>query len=406
MFIPITLLCLLITVLVFRSSKSKYRNLKSPGISLPIIGHSYKLFSNDGIKDPTKTIWEIYKKYNRNGILYMNTFSIDSVWVGDLETLKYIFSHTSSIPRLNKNLVNLGLGPRKISGYEMTGVLLSAGDIWHQQRRFTLRTLRDFGFGKQGMEGMIKEEVSQFKQYIESNINEPMDFHQNLMLPILNALWKITVGERFDYDNARLLDINHRLSETFKIFGDPAQMIIAAYPWLLKIYPSLLRYDYILETVPYIIDLVEENIQKHKESLDKNAPRDFIDMMLIEIENTSDTKSSFYGQLGLDNLKVTLFDLFVAGSETTSTTLTWAALYMVRYPEVQKKVQEELDNVVGVNRSPSMTDKPNLPYTEAVLMEIQRHANIVPLGVPHISTKDIKVKDQIIPMNTVISPSK
>ena len=381
MFIPITLLCLLITVLVFRSSKSKYRNLKSPGISLPIIGHSYKLFSNDGIKDPTKTIWEIYKKYNRNGILYMNTFSIDSVWVGDLETLKYVFSHTSSIPRLNRNLVNLGLGPRKISGDEMTGVLLSAGYIWHQQRRFTLRTLRDFGFGKQGMEGMIKEEVSQFKQYIESNINEPMDFHQNLMLPILNALWKITVGERFDYDNARLLDINHRLSETFKIFGDPAQMIIAAYPWLLKIYPSLLRYDYILETVPYIIDLVEENIQKHKDSLDKNAPRDFIDMMLIEIENTSDTKSSFYGQLGLDNLKVTLFDLFVAGSETTSTTLTWAALYMVRYPEVQKKVQEELDNVVGVNRSPSMTDKPNLPYTEAVLMEIQRHSNVLPLGV-------------------------
>ena len=53
---------------------------------------------------------------------------------------------------------------------------------------------------------------------------------------------------------------------------------------------------------------------------------------------------------GLDNLKVTLFDLFLAGSETTSTTLTWAVLYMVRYPRVQARVQEELDTVVGTDR--------------------------------------------------------
>ena len=38
-----------------------------------------------------------------------------------------------------------------IQGPEMPGVLMSTGDIWHQQRRFTLRTLRDFGFGKQGI---------------------------------------------------------------------------------------------------------------------------------------------------------------------------------------------------------------------------------------------------------------
>ena len=47
---------------------------------------------------------------------------------------------------------------------------------------------------------------------------------------------------------------------------------------------------------------------------------------------------------------MTLFDLFLAGSETTSTTLNWAVLYMVRYPEVQARVQEELDSVVGTDR--------------------------------------------------------
>ena len=133
-----------------------------------------------------------------------------------------------------------------------------------------------------------------------------------------------------------------------------------------------------------IIDLMLENIMKHKESLNPNEPRDFTDMMLIEIERTTEESSSLYGQFGIDNLKVTLFDLFLAGSETTSTSLTWAALYMVRYPEIQTRVQQELDQVVGLDRLPSMKDKTDLPYTEAVIMEIQRHANIVPMGVAHI----------------------
>ena len=188
-------------------------------------------------------------------------------------------------------------------------------------------------------------------------------------------------GERFEYDNPQLLEINNRVTETFKILGNPSQFLLIAYPWIVNVYPSFARFDYAMATVSNLIDLMEDYIQKHKESLDKNAPRDFIDMMLIEIENTADESSSFYGHLGMDNLKVTLIDLFGGGQETTSTTLTWAALYMVRYPEIQDKVHEELDNVVGVNRSPSMSDKPNLPYIEAVLMEIQRHSNILPLGL-------------------------
>ena len=51
---------------------------------------------------------------------------------------------------------------------------------------------------------------------------------------------------------------------------------------------------------------------------------------------------------------------------------------MARYPEVQKKVQDELDAVVGQGLASSLQDKPKLAYTEAVLMEIQRYANIVP----------------------------
>lgn len=65
-------------------------------------------------------------------------------------------------------------------------------------------------------------------------------------------------------------------------------------------------------------------------------------------------------------------NLFTAGTDTTSATLQWSLLYLMHYPDVRKRVQQEIDEVVGRGRLPSVKDKPQLIYTEATIMEIQR----------------------------------
>ena len=77
---------------------------------------------------------------------------------------------------------------------------------------------------------------------------------------------------------------------------------------------------------------------------------------------------------------------------------------MIREHDVQKKVQAELDAVVGKSRLTSLADQSNLPYTEAVLMEIQRCGNIIPNGVHHMSSKPVHINGVTIPANTMISP--
>ena len=275
------------------------------------------------------------------------------------------------------------------------------------------------------MEELIQDEIALFKALIEKNKDQPFDFINQFNLPILNALWRVTVGERFDYDDPKLISIIERLTEMFKRLGRPENVITICFPWINKIFPTFLEKDKSLKTNHDILNLMFESIKQHQETLDQNDPRDFTDKVLIEIEKTTDKTSSFYGDIGLENLANTLFDLFLAGSETTSTTLTWAALYMIRYQEVQGKVQEELDRVVGTGKQPSLKDRPNLPYTEvrcllnsclqiqvisptlpcqAVLMETQRFANIVPNGVQHVCHRDFTVNGLTIPADTLIQP--
>jgi cytochrome P450 len=90
---------------------------------------------------------------------------------------------------------------------------------------------------------------------------------------------------------------------------------------------------------------MEQKVSEHEATIDPNEPRDFIDKVLVEMRATTDPASSFYGEQGRQNLVETLMDLFAAGSETTSTTLTWAMLYMVREPAVQDRLQAQLTGV-------------------------------------------------------------
>ncbi|XP_075210011.1 methyl farnesoate epoxidase-like [Lycorma delicatula] len=106
-----------------------------------------------------------------------------------------------------------------------------------------------------------------------------------------------------------------------------------------------------------------------------------------------------------NQLVVLLLDMFMAGAETTSSILSFAVLYMLHYPDVQKHAQSELDITVGKGNQPVMQHLSRLSYIEAIIMEVQRICNIAPITAAHRAKSDTKVSGYIIPKDTTVLAS-
>ncbi|KAF3818132.1 hypothetical protein GH733_012440 [Mirounga leonina] len=101
-----------------------------------------------------------------------------------------------------------------------------------------------------------------------------------------------------------------------------------------------------------------------------------------------------------ETLVMTTHNLFFGGTETTSTTLRYGLLILLKYPEVAAKVRAELDAVVGRMCTPRLEDREHLPYTNAVLHEIQRCISVLPRALTH----DAHLRGYFPPKGTFVIP--
>ena len=123
-----------------------------------------------------------------------------------------------------------------------------------------------------------------------------------------------------------------------------------------------------------------EQIKNHEETLDESNPRDFIDVYLAELKSGSNE------HLTKEDLVITIVDMFVAGTETSSTTLKWILLYLVLYQDVQDKCRREIHDAIGQESRFELSRLSELPYTTATVFEIQRVARVAPMSLFHATT--------------------
>ncbi|XP_069672280.1 methyl farnesoate epoxidase-like [Periplaneta americana] len=276
------------------------------------------------------------------------------------------------------------------------GIFFSDGPFWVEQRRFTLRHLRDFGFGKKSMEGFILDEVEDILLHMKDL--KVMQVTGLFTVSALNVLWGMIAGIRYERNDERLQDLLKKLTEVFRA-GNPTGPLTNIFPILKWIAPGLLGHTKTMDTLKSLQEFFRQSIREHHKSLDENNPRDLTDVYLKEMKRQYDNPDSTFTEEGLITI---CLDMFAAGGEATTSTLGFCLLYMVVYPEVQKKVQKELDAVVGRDRRPTLEDRAKLPYMEAVLTELLRVCSVAPTTPPHSVNRDTYVNGHFIPKDSMV----
>ncbi|XP_055041789.2 cytochrome P450 2J2-like isoform X2 [Misgurnus anguillicaudatus] len=281
--------------------------------------------------------------------------------------------------------------------YKGIGITMSNGYRWHMHRKFALFHVRNFGDGKKNLELRILQECVYLCDAFKSE-KEPFNPQVTLNSAISNIIACLVFGKRFDYHDENYQNILRLDTECVQLAGLTRTQLYNVCPWLFEYIPG--PHHKLFANYKRITDFLSGEIKKHREDWDPLNPRDFIDSYLAEMEKRkSDPEAGF----NIESLVVSCLDMVEAGTETATTTLRWGLLFMIKFPEIQVKVQEEIDRVIGQIRQPSLADKVNMPYTEAVLNEIQRFGNIVPLRFPKQAIKDTMLGKYLIPKGTAVT---
>ncbi|XP_075830111.1 cytochrome P450 2C26-like isoform X2 [Microtus pennsylvanicus] len=270
------------------------------------------------------------------------------------------------------------------------GIGFSNGNAWKETRHFSLLTLRKLGVGKRSIENQIQEEA----QFLVEELKKT-----NGCAPC-NVICAIIFQNRLEYNDQGFVNLVEKLNANSKILSSLWLQLCNMFPVLIDYCPGTHNTYY--KNLTSIQSYLSAKIKEHEESLDVTNPRDFIDYFLIKGRQENHNQQSIYTR---ENLIATLNDLFVGGTDTLKTTMRFALLLLLKYPHVTAKVQEEIDRVIGRQRSPCLQDRKQMPYTDAVIHEVQRFIDIAPNSLPHEVTCDVKFRNYLIPKGTAIVTS-
>uniref|UniRef100_G3PBC8 Uncharacterized protein n=1 Tax=Gasterosteus aculeatus aculeatus TaxID=481459 RepID=G3PBC8_GASAC len=264
------------------------------------------------------------------------------------------------------------------------GIMFANGESWKEMRRFALSNLRDFGMGKKAAEDKIIEEIQYLIEVFERHEGQPFSTAQSMNYAVSNIICSIVYGSRFEYSDKEFKLMVDRANENFRLAGSPSVQLFKMYPLIFQWVSNRMR---LKRNVAENRKQIKQLIGNLQETLNVQMCRGFVDSFLAHKQKLEDLKipDSNYN---IENLVSTASNLFGAGTDTTSNTLRWVLLLMAKYPQIQDQVQEELSRVVG-SRQVRVEDRRNLPYTDAVIHETQRLANVVPLAIPHKTSRDV-----------------
>ncbi|KAF8375509.1 hypothetical protein PRIPAC_81938 [Pristionchus pacificus] len=289
--------------------------------------------------------------------------------------------------------------------HPQTGISVSDGDVWKEQRKVAIRILGQLGLGKNLMEEKINRSMDEmFRQLKDNNDGvTPFDVSLTLQLCIGNIMNETLFGYHFEYTNTERFEyFNGCVSKhlkSIKVLQDNFYvLLVQAWPWTKNL-PFIGEWGFkeLHQNAATYHDFIEEEVKAVADKYHKDhEPTNFVEAYLVEMEKNP--------ALDLINLHAIAVDFWLAGMETTSTALRWSLLQLMKHPAEQERIRAELISVVGNSSRIDMSHRTNLPYFVASINELLRVANMVSFVFVHRCTEDTVIDGKLIPADTFVYP--
>ncbi|KDP26294.1 hypothetical protein JCGZ_22279 [Jatropha curcas] len=282
----------------------------------------------------------------------------------------------------------------KILSYDSTDLVFAKGEYWKQMRKFCFNEL--LGAKKvKSLAPLREDEVSNLLESIRSAGGSPVNLTEKIFWMTSVIAVRAAFGNKWE-DQKTIISIAR---ESLSLAGgfDLADL----YPereFLHIITNMKPRLEKMRVKLDGVLDRI---VNEHKEKLlsgQTQPDNEVLVDVLLRFQETGNLRCP----VTIDNVKAVIWDMFVAGTDTSSTTTEWALSEMIRNPKVMKKAQEEVRQAAKGKTTIDEEDIQDLPYLKQVIKETLRLHPPVPLLLPRESNQDSEIEGYYIPERTKV----
>ncbi|XP_043930120.1 cytochrome P450 1B1-like [Protopterus annectens] len=275
--------------------------------------------------------------------------------------------------------------------------------LWKSQRRIAHSVLRAFSTANADTKKLFEqhvcaEAVDLIKVFMQlGEHGQYFNPSHEFSVAAANVICALCFGKRYSHDDVEfraLLSRNDKFGKTVS-----AGSLVDTLPWL-QAFPNPIRniYESFKELNTEFFNFVKNKVTQHRQTYNPDVTRDMSDAIITLVEHGTGKSHG----LTRDYVEATVTDILGAGQDTSSTALTWIILLLIKYPNIQNRLQEEIDKVIGRERLPTLEDCKRLPHLEAFIYETLRFTSFVPVTIPHATTANVVIDGFEIPKDTVV----
>ncbi|CAE6435078.1 unnamed protein product [Rhizoctonia solani] len=374
---------------------NRQRSLPPGPLSYPIIGQLLSIPRVTGgpeFAEPSKTL--------KSDIVSFETFGTTIVVLNSTEVTRDLFEKRQNI--YSGRFCSPMITSPKLMDMQGFIIFLESNELWRKHRRalasrLNKQSAHEFQPAQEHQTRLLLQRLLRSCTKIESSEELLMEFYWTVSSIFLDSVYGYELKSPDDPFFTDPIILNDHLG----IAAMPSTFYVNSLPWLAYIpewFPGAgwkkVAREWREQKNRTMDDVFYWTKQRIAEGSDD---RSIIASTLKEARQMGESEAEaneFAKNLGTA--------LLIAGTETSTVTLVWFVLAMALYPEVQAKAQQEIDAVVGSNRLPTFSDRPNLPYIERLLLEVLRWQPSTPLGAPHICTEDNEYRGYQIPKGAIV----